>query len=350
MNQAYSFDLLDSGVLLIEETGRIQYANLSAQELLGLSARQLDQAALTDLLDCDTELRQRLLEAFAGHYGVLRQTLVLRPAAASRAIDATVVPLEGQPWAALVELRRAPQPEYFGRTQALNKELDAQRESLRNLAHEIKNPLGGIRGAAQLLEAELYDDRLYEYTGVIMDEVDRLRALIDLLVGPQSQSLQLSPLNIHEVCERVYTLVQAEFAHQIKVTRDYDASVPELQGDMARLVQALLNIARNGAQALVEAQDVQQPTLTLRTRVGRHLVLGDRSVRMGVVVSVIDNGPGVSDSLRDRIFLPLLTGRAQGTGLGLSMAQELVHQHGGALEYDSRPGCTEFRLILPLEA
>jgi len=225
-----------------------------------------------------------------------------------------------------------------------------QRESLRNLAHEVKNPLGGIRGAAQLLEAELGQGDLREYTSVIVSEADRLRALIDRLIAPQGDSLKMLRFNVHEICERVYTLVRAEFSPVIEVRRDYDASVPDLTGDRERLVQALLNVARNGAQALLEHGSASAPMLTLRTRIGRQLVLASRPVRMGVVISVIDNGPGIPEALRDKVFHPLVTGRASGTGLGLSLAQEFVQQHGGVIEFDSCAGCTEFRLILPLES
>ena len=231
----------------------------------------------------------------------------------------------------------------------LSQELDVQRESLRNLAHEVKNPLGGIRGAAQLLEAELDDGSLREYTRVIMSEADRLSGLVDRLIAPQRQALEAARFNIHEICERVYTLLQAEYGPRLEIVRDYDASAPDLMGDRERLLQALLNIARNAAQALTEDASVKAPQLTLRTRIGRGLILARRSVRMGIVVSVIDNGPGVPEALHDKIFHPLVTGRASGTGLGLSLAQEFVQQHGGVVEFDSTAGHTEFRMILPLE-
>ncbi len=346
-----SYDLLATAVILLDEQGRVQYANISAEELFGLSRKQLLGAFGSALFGADAMLEPRFLDAVHGKYGVLRRDITIRQAEAAVPASLVLVPLEGQPWSALLEIRGLDQHDQLDRTLQLSKELKVQRESLRNLAHEVKNPLGGIRGAAQLLEAELPPDHaLREYTSVVIAEADRLRGLIDRLIAPQEERLSRLPFNIHEICERVYTLLRAEFSAQIDISRDYDASVPDLAGDPARLVQALLNIARNAAQALVESNSVSAPKLILRTRIGRQLVLATRPVRMGVVVSVIDNGPGVPQDLRDKIFHPLVTGRANGTGLGLSLAQEFVQQHGGVVEFDSREGHTEFRMILPLES
>jgi len=349
MDTIESYDLLASAVLLLNDDGVVEYANVAAQELFGLSLKQLAGLSGPQLFSADAALESRFLDAVRGKFGVLRQDTATRGPGASQPVSLTIVPLEHQPWAALLEVRGLDQHGLLDRTQQLSKELKVQRESLRNLAHEVKNPLGGIRGAAQLLEAELYADPLREYTSVIIAEADRLSALIDRLIAPQGETLRRTRFNIHEICERVYTLVKSEFSPQVDVQRDYDASVPDISGDMARLVQALLNIARNGAQALLESTATAHPTLILRTRIGRQLVLATKPVRMGVVVSVIDNGPGVPQELRDKIFHPLVTGRASGTGLGLSLAQEFVQQHGGVVEFDSQEGRTEFRLILPLE-
>jgi two-component system nitrogen regulation sensor histidine kinase GlnL len=280
---------------------------------------------------------------------VLRQDLFVERLGATLPVSLTIVPLADRPWAALLEVRALERHVLLDRGRHLAKELGAQRESLRNLAHEVKNPLGGIRGAAQLLGAELLSESLREYTDVIIAEVDRLGSLIDRLIAPQAYPLLAARFNIHEICERVYTLVSTEFGTRIELARDYDASAPELWGDSARLLQALLNMARNAAQALTEGREATGSRLTLRTRIGHRLVLVSGPARMGVVVSVIDNGPGVPDPLRDKIFHPLVTGRAHGSGLGLSLAQEFVQQHGGIIEFESRPGCTEFRMLLPLE-
>lgn len=349
MDKLESYDLLTTAVVLLDEQGRAVHANSAAQELLGLSQRQLHGLGAAALFIADTVFETRFLEAVRGKYGVLHQDAAVRRLNSDIPVSLLIVPLEAQPWSALLEIRALGL--HMDRARQLDKELAVQRESLRNLAHEIKNPLGGIRGAAQLLDVELQDPRLREYTGVIIAEADRLSGLIDRLTAPQEQALNKSRLNIHEICERVHTLLRAEFAGRLELVRDYDASVPELEGDAARLLQALLNIARNAAQALVEARFAEgtTPRLVLRTRIGRQLALAAGSARMAVVVSVIDNGPGVPHELRDKVFRPLVTGRANGTGLGLSLAQEFAQQHGGVVEFDSRAGLTEFRLILPLE-
>ncbi|MER1968193.1 nitrogen regulation protein NR(II) [Castellaniella sp. GW247-6E4] len=309
------YDLLKTAVLLLDGGLRIRHANTAAEEHFGLSRRQLEGMEAARLID--------------GAQSVVK------------------VPLRGAPWAWLYEIpvRTA----VLDDRQHIHADQAAQRESLRNLAHEIRNPLSGLRAAAQLLEGELDDPGLKDYTGVIIAEADRLVDLVERLVSSQRQGLEVRCFNIHEVCERVYTLLAAEHGRRIEIVRDYDASAPEVRADFSRVLQALLNVARNAGQALAEQPQNPAPRLVLRTRVGHQLVLPRRQVRMGLVLSVVDNGPGVPEALRDKIFHPLLTGRAQGTGLGLSLAQEFMQQHGGLVEFDSRPGHTEFRLILPME-
>ncbi|NYT57817.1 PAS domain-containing protein [Alcaligenaceae bacterium] len=343
-----SYDLLSTAVLLLNDDGCVEHANTAAEELFSISRRQLTGQPVHRLFGSDEALAERLPDAIAGRFGILRQDLVVDRRGERVAVSLAVVPLDKQPWSALVEVRLIENHILLGRHQQLSKELTAQRESLRNLAHEVKNPLGGIRGAAQLLEAELSNDALDEYTGVIIAEADRLAGLIDRLIAPQGETLQQSVFNIHEICERVHTLVKAEFP-KIGLTRDYDASVPDVKGDFARLLQALLNITRNAAQALNETPSIETPRITVRTRIGRQLLLATHQAKLAIVVSVLDNGPGVPAGLRDKLFHPLVTGRASGTGLGLSLAQEFVQQHGGIVEFDTLAGQTEFRVILPLE-
>lgn len=344
-----AYDLLSTAVFLLDAHGRIEFANSAAEELFCASRRTLIGQPLAGLLGDDDTLHGRLPDALSGKFGVLRQPLSVKRGDGSVPVTVAVVPLQGAPWAALLEVRVVEQHLLLERHQQLGKELAAQRETLRNLAHEVKNPLGGIRGAAQLLDAELEGRELREYTGVIIAEADRLAHLVDRLIAPQGGSLRKDWLNIHEICERVRMLVAAEFT-TVVIQRDYDASLPELKGDFSRLLQAMLNIARNAAQALTEQPGVESPTLILRTRVARQVILGEHPWPLAVVVSVIDNGPGVPKELAERIFHPLVTGRANGTGLGLSLSQEFVQQHGGILECDSRLGRTEFRMTLPLEA
>lgn len=343
-----AYDLLATAVLLLDVDGRVDFANSAAEELLGSSRRILAGVPACDLLQGDETFPSHLAAAAAGRFGVLRQTLTVSRAGTAIPVNVAVVPLAGAPWSTLVEIREVEPHMLLERHQQLGKELAAQRETLRNLAHEVKNPLGGIRGAAQLLQSDLETPELHEYTRVIIAEADRLAHLVDRLIAPQGDSLQRERINIHEVCERVRRLVAAEFT-SIAIQRDYDASLPELSGDFARLLQAMLNIARNAAQAMTEQGGAVAPTLILRTRIARQVLLADHQAPLAVVVSFIDNGPGVPPELAEKVFHPLVTGRAEGTGLGLSLAQEFVLQHGGVLECDSRPGHTEFRMILPLE-
>jgi two-component system nitrogen regulation sensor histidine kinase GlnL len=264
-------------------------------------------------------------------------------------VSVTSIALTNKPWAALLEIKDIEQRVLVDRSIRLVDDIETQHELLRNLAHEVKNPLGGLRGAAQLLESELPDPALQEYTRVIISEADRLQALVDRLAAPQRMPIQWQSVNIHEVCERVCALVRAEF-RDVALVRDYDASMPEFRADPARLVQALLNVVRNAAQMLTGSIPVASPLITLKTRVARQVLLRHKQHKMAIVVSVTDNGPGVPLNLQDRIFHPLVTGREGGTGLGLSLAQDFVQQHGGVIEFDSRPGHTEFRLMLPMES
>lgn len=375
-----AYDILATAVLLIDTQGRVVHANVAAEEMLGVSRKILHGAQALSLFDDDDVLLRRFPQALRGEHGVLKQTLVTRRRAGEIPVNMTLLPLSDLPWQALMELRPVERDQLLDRHHAMTKERSAQRALLRNLAHEIKNPLGGIRGAAQLLDSELAgpghaadSGDLREYTQVIVAETRRLGALIDRLIAPQGQALRLSRFNIHEVCERVHTLVRAEFTEQFDILRDYDSSVPDMLGDFERLVQTLLNMARNAGQALTESlpanaaaaalqapaagaaghgqrwQPDEPPRLLLRTRIGHCLYLPHTPGSLAVIISVIDNGPGVPDELRETIFHPLATGRPQGTGLGLNLAQEYAQQHGGLIEFESRPGYTEFRLILPLE-
>ncbi len=225
---------------------------------------------------------------------------------------------------------------------------EVNKELLRNLAHEIKNPLGGIRGAAQLLQMDARDKPMLECTQVIIHEADRLQSLVDRLLAPHRQPHVQGAVNVHEICERVRQLILLEFPHGLTVVRDYDASIPEFQGDREQLIQALLNIAHNAALALEQRTLDDSATLTLKTRVARHVVLGKARHKLALQLHIIDNGPGVPEDIKERIFYPLVTGRAGGSGLGLSLAQNFVQQHAGAIECDSQVGRTCFTITLPL--
>lgn len=347
-----AFELLATAVLLVDAQGHVVYANTAAEDLFSRSRRQLTGQSAAPLFDDREQLQSSIDQGIKGVFSDARQLSSLRRGGESVSVVVTTVSLTGQPWPVLLEIREIEQRVLADRNHRLIDEIETHRELLRNLAHEVKNPLGGLRGAAQLLEGELPDPSLAEYTQVIISEADRLQALVDRLIGPQRVPLNAKPVNIHEVCERVSALIQAEFREGVIILRDYDASMPDVPGDAARLMQAVLNVTRNAAQELAiqaPGADVPPPQITLRTRVARRVMLAHRQHRMALVLSIIDNGPGVPEQIRDRIFHPLVTARPGGTGLGLSLAQDFVQQHGGIIEFESRPRHTEFRLVLPME-
>jgi len=352
MTNVDAFDLLATSVFLVDAQGNVDYANAAAEDLFGRSRKQLRGQPAAHLYDEPASLKASIDRAAAGTFADVRQLASLRRGSESVEVSVTTVALSGQPWPVMIETREIEQRMVADRNQRLVEEIESHRELLRNLAHEVKNPLGGLRGAAQLLEAELPSPALAEYTQVIISEADRLQTLVDRLSGPRRQPLNAKPVNIHEICERVCALIQAEFRDGVSLVRDYDASAPDVQGDAARLMQAVLNVARNAAQELVlqkTGPDTPLPQITLRTRVARQVMLAHRRHRLALALSIIDNGPGVPEHIRDRIFHPLVTARPGGTGLGLSLAQDFVQQHGGLIEFESRPRHTEFRLVLPLE-
>ena len=218
---------------------------------------------------------------------------------------------------------------------------------MRNLAHEIKNPLGGIRGAAQLLEYELPDKSLHEYTQVIIKESDRLQSLVDRLLAPHRKPHVDDFLNIHEVLERVRSLVLAEFPSGLKIKRNYDISLPDLLGDKEALIQAVLNVVHNAAQALRTRIEQGDAEIELSTRVVRNVTINKQRYKLALDLHVIDNGPGIPDEIRERIFFPLVSGREGGSGLGLTLAQTFVQQHQGFIACESRPGYTDFHIQIP---
>lgn len=344
-----SFDLLATSVLLLNRTGVVVQANSAAEMMFGRSRRHLIGSPADHLFERDSALEQSIRQACCGEVDDCRQFARTRRGTETVEVAVTSIALTNKPWAALLEIKDIEQRVLVDRSIRLVDEIEKQHELLRNLAHEVKNPLGGLRGAAQLLESELPDASLQEYTKVIISEADRLQALVDRLAAPQRMPVQWQLVNIHEVCERVCALVRAEF-REVALSRDYDASMPEFRADPARLVQALLNVVRNAAQVMTGSQQIATPHITLKTRVARQVLLRHKQHKMAAVVSVIDNGPGVPEALQDRVFHPLVTGREGGTGLGLSLAQDFVQQHGGVIEFDSRPGHTEFRLMLPMES
>ena len=348
MYSAEAFDLLSTTVLLLNSTGEVVEANAAAEVMFGRSRRNLLGQPAAFLFDRDKALAHSIQQDCRGEVADCRQFARVRRGVETVEVAVTSVALSQPLWSALIEIKDLEQRVLADRSSRLVDEIDTQHELLRNLAHEVKNPLGGLRGAAQLLESELPDPALREYTSVIISEADRLQALVDRLAAPQRMPVQWQAVNIHEICERVCALVRAEF-REVALLRDYDASMPEFRADPARVMQALLNIVRNAAQVMTGFQPTQSPHITIKTRIARQVLLRHKQHRLAAVVTVIDNGPGVPETLKERIFHPLVTGRDGGTGLGLSLAQDFIQQHGGVIEFESQPGHTEFRLQLPME-
>jgi two-component system nitrogen regulation sensor histidine kinase GlnL len=248
----------------------------------------------------------------------------------------------------LVEMLEIEQQARQEREERVMGQAQVTKELIRNLAHEIKNPLGGIRGAAQLLAMELPSPELTEYTEVIIHEADRLQTLVDRLLAPHRKPHVVSDVNIHEVCERVRSLVLAEHPKGLSVVRDYDTSIPEFRGDREQLIQTVLNIVHNAAQALAERVLEGDAEIVLRSRISRQVTFGKQRYRLALELHVIDNGPGIPQEIKDRLFFPLVSGRDGGSGLGLNLAQTFVQQHHGLIECDSVPGRTDFKILIPL--
>jgi two-component system nitrogen regulation sensor histidine kinase GlnL len=343
-------DLLATGVVVLDSQLCVVYANVGAQDLLAVGLNQARGHPITELFEesqaLDLLLRRSLErgEPYAGHEISLTSS-AKQGHREPVVIDVTVTPLEGLTGThLLIELADARTRQRISRESEMLSRLDGSRLMIRQLAHEIKNPLGGLRGAAQLLDRELHDGSLKEYTAVIINEADRLRALVDSMLGPSRLPQKVS-INIHELCEHVFHLLRSEAGAGIAVERDYDPSLPNAQFDRNEVIQALLNVARNALQAV----DPASGRVILRTRVLTNINIGTVRHRLVANIQVEDNGHGISPELQRSVFYPLVTTRSTGTGLGLAVAQDLVTRHRGIVEFESRPGHTVFSLLLPLE-
>jgi len=341
---------LATAVVVLDEHHAVCYANPAAEDLLGTGAKSLLGQAFVPLFGDDVVLEKALADAMVTHWDYSAQNVTYaRPGHEPVLLSCVLTRIDAPDAPLLAELRPIEQQLRVAREERLIGEQLASRELIRNLAHEIKNPLGGLRGSAQLLERELERAELREYTQVIIKEADRLQSLMDRLLTPHRRP-RMAALGIHEVLERVRSLVLAEFATGISIDCDYDPSIPDMVGDKEQLIQAVLNVVRNAAQALTSNADVRRSEgrITLRTRALRQITLLKQRHRLALELHVIDDGPGVSDDIREKIFNPLVSGRDGGSGLGLSLAQTFVHYHRGTIECDSRPGRTVFRILLPL--
>lgn len=342
-----AFDLLATLVAVVRTDGVVIFANAALEDALGISRRTIEGSQLPE---CFTEphiLQNALEGAGSNEFAALRYDAWLKRLAHEPVPVHVVVAQTDTLGEAVVELLPLEQQAKQDREERLIDQAQANKELIRNLAHEIKNPLGGIRGAAQLLQMEV-DKDLTEYTQVIIHEADRLQALVDRLLAPHRRPHLVGDMGIHEVCERVRSLILAEFPKGLLFVRDYDTSIPEFRGDREQLIQAVLNIAHNAAQALAERINTGDAQIIFKTRIARQVTFGKQRYRLALELHVIDNGPGVPDSIKDRIFFPLISGREGGSGLGLTLAQTFVQQHHGLIEFDSVPGRTVFKLLIPL--
>jgi two-component system nitrogen regulation sensor histidine kinase GlnL len=346
-----AFDQLATMVAVCNAQGQCLFANAALEHMAGVSRRSLIRGSVLEWLVDPAALAgtvERVARnevASARFEGLLRRMPL---GSAELPVHVIVSQLERPPGRVLIEMIEIEQQTRLDREERLHAQAQAGRELIRNLAHEIKNPLGGIRGAAQLLELELPGRELAEYTQVIVKEADRLQALVDRLLAPHRVAPVVSDVNIHEVCEHVRALMLAEFPKGLTVVRDYDTSIPEFRGVREQLVQAVLNVVRNAAEALAERIAEGRAQIVMRTRVARQATIARQRFRLALELHIQDNGPGIAESIRDRIFHPLVAGREGGSGLGLTLAQTFVERHQGTIECDSVPGRTLFRILIPL--
>ena len=336
-------DTLVTALIVVDARGAIEYLNSAAQNMLVAGRNQARGRQLAELLRDATPLESLIARARLGSQPIAqREFRMLSTARADSALvaDCTASPLDAG--RVLLEIVDTTRQQRINRDTALLTQQGGNRQMLRQLAHEIRNPLGGLRGAAQLLERELPAEPLKEYTQLIIREADRLRKLVDDLLGPGSTPHKIS-VNPHELLQHVFQLLRSEAPPGVDISRDYDPSLPPISADRDQLIQAMLNIGRNAVQALgVEGR------VTLRTRALVNATIGARRHRLVASLQFEDNGPGVPPALADTIFYPLVTSRPGGTGLGLAVAQDLVTRHEGLIEFESRPGQTIFTLLLPL--
>lgn len=343
-----ALDLLATLVAVVRTDGTVVFANSALEDALGMSRRMIEGQPFSDYFTEPLILKNALEGAGSNEFAALRYDAWLKRVSHEPVPVHVVVAQTDVAGEAVVELLPLEQQARQEREERLVDQAQANKELIRNLAHEIKNPLGGIRGAAQLLQMEIESKELIEYTQVIIHEADRLQLLVDRLLAPHRRPHLVGDVNIHEVCERVRSLILAEFPRGLKVVRDYDTSLPEFRGDREQLIQAVLNIAHNAAQALAEHVAAGSAEIVFRTRVARQVTFGKQRYRLALELHVVDNGPGVPDSIKDRIFYPLVSGRDGGSGLGLTLAQTFVQQHHGLIECESAPGRTDFKILIPL--
>ncbi|MEJ2478619.1 MAG: nitrogen regulation protein NR(II) [Acidihalobacter sp.] len=340
-------DGLTTSVFMFDRDLRLAYLNPAGEMLLEHSAQSMLRQPAEALFSDDNGFVDAMRDVMTSIHPVTeREKTLTLPGPREVTVDCTLSPwITGEAAdGLLLELTQVDRQLRITREKRLLGQQATARRLLRGLAHEIKNPLSGLRGAAQLLERELDSDALREYTGIIISEADRLRALVDRMLGPNGRPRPES-VNVHEVLERVKQLVSVDLPEGVVLNTDYDPSIPDLHIDRDMIIQAVLNIVQNAVHALEGCGEI-----LMRTRIARNYTIGDTRHRLMAVIEVHDNGPGIPENLIDRMFYPMVSGQAGGTGLGLAISQSLVTQHGGLIECQSRPGHTVFTLLLPLEA
>lgn len=344
-------DNLKTAILLVEPNLTVSYINPAAESLLAVSDQRIHGEAITKLFHEQEDTLVKLLDAINNREAYTkRETVLTLRSGTEITVDYAVTPIaEGERTSLIIELQPLDRLLRISREEGLLSSQQNSQALIRGIAHEVKNPLGGLRGAAQLLARELDDPKLHDYTNIIIEEADRLRNLVDTMLGPHKAPERQST-NIHEVLERVRQLIEVENEGSIQVIRDYDPSIPDIIGDREQLIQASLNVVRNAQQALrQEPPKNDHPTITLRSRTLRQFTIGSHRHRLVCRVDVIDNGPGIPEELQASIFLPMISGRAEGSGLGLSISQSILNHHKGLIECRSEPGRTEFSLFIPVE-
>jgi two-component system, NtrC family, nitrogen regulation sensor histidine kinase GlnL len=345
-------DQLPNAIIIFDgKTKHLFYANPAAETSLDLSRKAIVGHLLGELFADNPALNSMIEEVANSVTAAQRQEMILHVFPNTIHYDAVpahvVIALLEEPDLMLMEWFPLDQQLRSERDERVTQQVEANKQLMRNLAHEIKNPLGGIRGAAQLLEFELPEKSLREYTQVIIKESDRLQTLVDRLLAPHRRAHTTELINLHESLERVRSLVLAEFPSGLRIIRNYDTSLPDIIGDKEQLIQAVLNIAHNAAQALSEEIRRGTAVIEFRTRVARSVTIAKQRYKLALDLHVIDNGPGIPEEIRDRIFFPLVSGREGGSGLGLTLAQTFVQQHQGFIACESQPGKTDFHIQIP---
>lgn len=357
--QTRLLDQLSTAVLILDEQLRLMHANSAAELLLGLSNHRHEFEPINNLLIDGEEVVDIMLDTLNQGLSHTQREAVFRTHQGTEivktTVDYTVTRLENVPDCALiVEVQPIDRLLRINRDASMFNVQQSSNALLKGLAHEIKNPLGGLRGAAQLLEQDLNDSDLKEYTSIIINEADRLRSLVDRILSP-AKARELSSVNIHEVLERVRQLIEVEVGDSIAIFRDYDPSIPPINAHAGSLIQAFLNLARNAVQSLMQDgyDDLYRENgrrIEIFSRIRRHFTIGPTQHRLICRIDIIDNGPGIPEGIKESIFVPMVSGHAENSGLGLAISQSIINQHHGLIACTSEPGETCFSVFLPLDS